>query len=98
MDDVSGANDKLTHLLREMIARSGFTHRDLGARLGLSTATLSLIAQGRRYPARDTIIAMGCECGCERRELDNMLRIAGYPVLMGDGPASLAVVDARTNN
>ena len=91
MDDVSGANDKLPQLLREMIARSGFTHRDLGARLGLSTATLSLIAQGRRFPARDTIIALGCECVCERRELDNMLRIAGYPVLMGDGPASFPI-------
>ena len=79
----------LSILLQEMIARSGLSYRELSPRLGLSVGTISLIAQGKRYPSRDAILALGYECGCERQELDCALRAAGYPALMGDGPASL---------
>jgi|GEM_PF-3483039 len=79
----------LSVLLQEMIARSGLSYRELSPRLGLSVGTISLIAQGKRHPSRDAIVAIGYECGCERQELDCALKAAGYPVLMEDGPASL---------
>ena len=92
-----GVNNQLSALLREMIAKSGLTYRDLGTRMGLSTSALSFIVQGKRYPARDMIIALGYECDYERVELDYVLRIAGYPVLMGDGPASLPIEKEGTS-
>lgn len=85
-------NNDLPTLLRETISKSGLTYRDLGARLGLSTTILSLIVQGKRYPSRDMIIALGYEFGYDRSELNYLLRIAGYPVLMGEGPASQPIL------
>jgi hypothetical protein len=90
-------NSELPALLREMIVKSGLNYHDLGERLGLSTTILSLIVQGKRYPARDTIIVLGYECGYDRCELDYVLRIAGYSVLMGDGPASLPIPQEGTS-
>jgi transcriptional regulator with XRE-family HTH domain len=88
---VSEASSQLSVLIREMISKSGLTHSELGRRLGLSPSALSKVVQGKRHPARDTIIALGYECGCDRHELDKLLRIAGYPALMGGGPASLPI-------
>jgi transcriptional regulator with XRE-family HTH domain len=80
---------ELPPLLREIVIRSGLTYRDLGARIGLNPAILSLLVQGKRQPARDTIIALAFECGCNRAELNKLLRSAGFSGLMADGPASL---------
>jgi hypothetical protein len=85
------AKADLPSLLQEMIARSGLSYRELSSRLGLSVGTISLIAQGKRHPSRDAIVAIGYECGCEREELDCVLRAVGYSVLMGDGPVSLPI-------
>jgi len=90
-------NSELRALLREMIAKSGLTYQDLGGGLGLSTSILSLIVQGKRFPSRDMIIALGYECGYDRCELDRVLRIAGYPALLGGGPASLPIQDGAVS-
>lgn len=49
----------LPMLLQEMIVRSGLSYRELSPRLGLSVSTISLIAQGKRHPSRDAILALG---------------------------------------
>jgi transcriptional regulator with XRE-family HTH domain len=83
-------NPELPALLREMVTRSGLSYRDLGTRVGLNPAILSLLVQGKRYPTRDTIIALALECGYGRGELNRLLRSAGFAGLMAEGPASLA--------
>lgn len=84
-----GNYDTVCSMLRHMIDTSGLTYRDLGPRLGLSITSLSFIVSGRRFPTRDTIIALAYECSCDREALNRVLLAAGYDVLMGQGPASL---------
>lgn len=88
---MSGSSPALSGALQELISQSGYSYRELSVVLGLSIGSISQVVQGKRRLTRDAVIAFAVACGCRLHEVDALLRLAQYPALMGDGPASLPV-------
>lgn len=78
--------DSLPSYLKDWLSKKGLTKADVVRRSNLNRAYVYQIFLGRKYPARDKVIALAFGLGLDAEEAQTLLKQAGYRELYPRDP------------